>query len=126
MRPIVSISRMGALFSYLALFFFSIFCIVTNKIYPEQPRIFLVIGLLMPLVFPARGLLRAKRFTHAWTSFLSLFYLIAATDIWASGYPAIGSVYFLLTIILFVSCILYARYSPLPFREDGSESQKAQ
>lgn len=118
MRPIVSISRISALLAYLALFFFSIFCIVANKIYPEQPRIFLVIGLLMPLVFPARGLLRAKRFTHAWTSFLSLFYLVAATDIWASGYPAIGAVYFLLTIILFVSCILYARYSPLPFRED--------
>lgn len=117
MRPIVSISRISTLASYLALFFFTIFCIVTNAIYPEQPRIFLIIGLLMPLVFPARGLLGAKRFTHAWTSFLSLFYLIAATDIWVSGYPGIGSIYFLLTIILFVSTILYARYSPLPFRE---------
>lgn len=118
MRPIVSISRISALLAYFALFFFTIFCIVTNKIYPEQPRIFLIIGLLMPLVFPARGLLRAKRFTHAWTSFLSLFYLVAATDIWVSGNPAIGSVYFLLTIILFLSCIFYSRYSPLPFREE--------
>ncbi len=117
MRPIVSVSRISTLFAYFALFFFTIFCIVTNKIYPEQPRIFLIIGLLMPLVFPARGLLRARRYTHAWTSFLSLFYLIAATDIWVSGHHAISSVYFLLTILLFVSCILYARYSPLPFRE---------
>ena len=117
MSPIVPISRISALLAYFALFFFSIFCIVTNQIYPEQPRMFLVIGLLMPLVFPARGLLRARRFTHAWTSFLSLFYFIAATDIWVSGSPALGSVYFLLTAILFISCILYSRYSPLPFRE---------
>ncbi len=123
MRPIVSISRISALVTYFALFFFTIFCIVANKIYPEQPRIFLIIGLLMPLVFPARGLLRAKRFTHAWTSFLSLFYLVAATDIWVSGYPAIGSVYFLLTILLFLSCILYSRYSPLPFREDKADTE---
>src|SRR5699024_5442727 len=123
MRPIVSISRISALVTYVALFFFTIFCIVANKIYPEQPRIFLIIGLLMPLVFPARGLLRAKRFTHAWTSFLSLFYLVAATDIWVSGYPAIGSVYFLLTILLFLSCILYSRYSPLPFREDKPDAE---
>ncbi len=117
MRPIVPISRISTLVAYFGLFFFTIYCIVSNRIYPDQPRIFLIIGLLMPLVFPARGLLRARRFTHAWTSFLSLFYLVAATDIWVSGHPAIGSIYFLLTVILFISCILYARYSPLPFRE---------
>lgn len=117
MRPIVPISRIFTLVAYFALFFFTIYCIVSNQIYPDQPRIFLIIGLLMPLVFPVRGLLRARRFTHAWTSFLSLFYLVAATDIWVSGHPAIGSIYFLLTVILFISCILYARYSPLPFRE---------
>ena len=122
MRPIVPISRISALLAYFALFFFTIFCIVSNTIYPEQPRMFLVIGLLMPLIFPARGLLRAQRFTHAWTSFLSLFYFIAATDIWVSGYPGIGSVYFLLTSILFVSCMLYSRYSPLPFRESKKEA----
>ncbi len=117
MRPIVPIARITTLLAYFALFFFTIFCIVTNKIYPEQPRIFLIIGLLMPLVFPARGLLRAHRFTHGWTSFLSLFYLVAATDIWVSGHPGLGSIYFLLTILLFLGSMLYARYSPLPFRE---------
>lgn len=117
MRPIVPIARITTLLAYFALFFFTIYCIIANKIYPDQPRIFLIIGLLMPLVFPARGLLRARRFTHSWTSFLSLFYLVAATDIWVSGSPALGSVYFLLTLLLFISTMLYARYSPLPFRE---------
>ena len=34
---------------------------------------FLLIG-VVPLLFPMRGLLYAKPYTHAWTSFLMLFY----------------------------------------------------
>ena len=33
----------------------------------------LIIG-IVPLLFPMRGLLYAKPYTHAWTSFLMLFY----------------------------------------------------
>mgnify|MGYP000888642205 FL=1 len=115
--PIVSISRLMALFSYIALFFFLVYLIVGNVIYPDLPRGPLVIGLLVPLLFPSRGLLRAQRYTHAWTSFLSLLYFVVATDLWSSGEHGVSSVIFLLTILLFTGCVLYSRYSPLPFRE---------
>ncbi len=123
-KPIVPISRLMTLGAYFTLLLFLLFAIITKKIYPEQPEVILLFALVAPMLFPLRGLLQAKRYTHAWASFLFLYYIVAGTDIWARGQMGAGSIILLLTAILFTGCILYARYSPLPFH--GFDSKQPQ
>lgn len=111
-----SLSRLTTLFMYFGLFLFLLISITTHTLYPSLPRGVLVIALLLPLAFPARGLLKAQRYTHAWASFLSLYYLLFAIDLWSKGEHHLGLPLFLLTVGLFLGCVFYARFSPLPFR----------
>jgi uncharacterized membrane protein len=57
----------------------------------------LVLG-VVPLLFPMRGLLYAKPYTHAWTSFLMLFYFSHAVGELYSGdsmllYPLLALIF---------------------------------
>lgn len=122
-HPIVPIARLTTLFSYAGLFLFLIYGIVTRTFYPDQPELILLLALITPLLFPLRGLLQAKRYTHAWASFLFLFYYIVATDIWVRGAIPAASVIFLLTTGLFLGAALYARFSPLPFHGFDSDRE---
>ncbi len=46
---------------------------------PSQLPVGLVLGVLVvPLLFPLRGLLQGRPYTYAWSSFLALFYFIHA------------------------------------------------
>lgn len=121
-----SLSRLTTLLMYFGLFFFLLIIITNHTLYPSLPRGVLVIALLLPLAFPAHGLLKAQRYTHAWTSFLSLYYLLFAIDLWSKGELRLGLPLFLLTVGLFFGCILYARFSPLPFRMPSSKKNKPQ
>ena len=44
---------------------------------PSQLPLGLVLGfLLVPLLFPLRGLLQGRPYTYAWATFLALFYVV--------------------------------------------------
>lgn len=71
----------------------------------------------LPLLLPLFGLLHEKRYTHQWVSLFSLLYLaegcvrIGSDPIgqrWAAGVE-IG-----LALLLFVSCVAYAKLSAKP------------
>ena len=47
----------------------------------EVPRAFLLIVLCVPLMFPLRGILHARTYTHSWVCFLSLFYFAIGIDV---------------------------------------------
>lgn len=70
----------------------------------------LILG-LVPLLFPMRGLLYGRPYTHAWTSFLMLFYFSHAVGELYSV-PAV-SIYPLLALICssvcFCSTIIYVK-----------------
>lgn len=61
---------------------------------PTAGRQFIVVALLVPLLFPLLGLVRAKRYTIAWSSMMSVFYFgWGITETWLhSGaiWPWIG------------------------------------
>lgn len=63
-----------ALFSFFALMI-SLICWITlgshSNNYPTSAWLLIA---LIPLLFPLRGLLHGKPYTHAWTSFLMLLY----------------------------------------------------
>lgn len=87
---------------YLLLFIF-------NKPEPHNmlPALLFYIG---PLMFPLRGLLAGKAYTHAWAGYLALFYFIVG--VWYAGAEVdrfIGVLITLASIVFFVGAIMYAR-----------------
>ena len=80
-----------------------------------MPRAFPIIALAVPLLFPLRGLLHGRRYTHQWASFLSMPYFAVGIDAWfnaAAGQAWLGALTVLLSLALFVGTVLYARYTP--------------
>jgi len=63
-----------ALFSYFALMATLIAWIILGTHSENFPTAAMLIFALVPLLFPLRGLLHGKPYTHAWTGFLMLFY----------------------------------------------------
>ena len=77
------------------------------------PRAMLLIVLLVPLLFPMRGLLHARAYTHAWTSFLALGYFALGIDIVYTS-PAdrlLGVLQIVFSVLLFFGCVYFPRYS---------------
>lgn len=64
-----------------------------------------------PLLFPLRGLLHGRPYTHAWSSFLALFYFAYGTAEAFSGssVQALAAAMALLSLLWFVSAILFVR-----------------
>jgi uncharacterized membrane protein len=83
---------------------------------PERvPRGFVLLLAVFPLLLPLRGLLHGRRYTHQWTSFLSMLYFAVGIDLWfnpAEGAAMLGAAAALLSVLQFVGCVMYARYTP--------------
>ncbi|MDH5426015.1 MAG: DUF2069 domain-containing protein [Gammaproteobacteria bacterium] len=87
---------------YLLLFVF-------NKPEPQNmlPALLFHVG---PLLFPLRGLLAAKAYTHAWAGYLALYYFIIG--VWYAGAEVdrlIGMLITLSSLVFFVAAIMFAR-----------------
>jgi len=99
---------------YLLLFIF-------NKPEPQNmlPALIFLIG---PLLFPLRGLLAGRAYTHAWAGYLALYYFIIG--IWYAGAEVdrlIGMIITSASILFFVGAIAFAR---LQGRADKAEAAK--
>jgi len=97
---------------YLLLFVF-------NKPEPQNmlPALVFHIG---PLLFPLRGLLAGRAYTHAWAGYLALYYFIIG--VWYAGAEVdrlIGMLITSASILFFVGAIAYAR---LRGRADKAEA----
>lgn len=79
----------------------------------QVPRALLLIVLLVPLLFPMRGLLHARVYTHAWTSFLSLGYFALGIDIVYTSEVdrTLGVLQIFFSVLLFFGCVYYPRYA---------------
>ena len=77
----------------------------------EVARGLLIIVLVVPLLFPMRGILYGKPYTHAWTSFLALFYFAIGIDIvyYNAADRLLGVLQIIFSLLLFVACIYYPR-----------------
>jgi uncharacterized membrane protein len=64
-----------------------------------------------PLLFPLRGILHGRVYTHAWAMYLALFYFIIG--IWYAGDSStrlFGIIFSLLSVLFFVGSMLYTRF----------------
>jgi len=64
-----------------------------------------------PLMFPLKGLLHGKLYTHAWAMYLALFYFVIG--IWYAGDEStrnFGIIFSLLSVLFFLGTMLFTRY----------------
>jgi len=100
-----------ALFSYFGLMI-SLICWITlgehSDNYPTAA--WLVIG-VVPLLFPLRGILHGKPYTHAWTSFLMLFYFSHGIgEVYSTqGFDLYASLEVLFSCMNFITSLLFIR-----------------
>lgn len=79
-----------------------------SKYFPVALVLIVMVG---PLLLPLRGLLHARAYTHAWTSFLALFYFTHGVGE-AYSNPAerlYGWLEILFSVALFLGAIFYVR-----------------
>lgn len=96
---------------------------------PPQPPLplGLVLGILMlPLLFPLRGLLQGRPYTYAWASFISLIYLIHAS---VELYSTLGDRYLallelLLSFAFYLGCVRYAKLGGRHLKERTTEQEE--
>ncbi len=89
---------------------------------PERMPISLALILTsVPLLFPLRGLLHGRLYTHAWTSFLALPYFILGVDAVAAGTEPIwlGWAATVASTALFAATVCYTRYRGRELRQTG-------
>lgn len=77
----------------------------------NYPTAAMLVLLVAPLLFPLRGILYARSYTHAWAGYLMLFYLAhGITELYSGDaffiYPLL-EVFF--SALFFISSILYIR-----------------
>lgn len=76
------------------------------------PRSLVLLFMVVPLLFPLRGILNGRPYTHAWASFLALFYFMHGVgEAWAGTDTAyLGLLEVLFSVMLFIGAILFARF----------------
>ena len=95
--------RNTALFSYFALMASLLAWIILGTHSENFPTAAMLIFALVPLLFPLRGFLHGKPYTHAWASFLMLFYFSHGIG---EVYSAQGSIFYPSLEVLF-SCTTF-------------------
>ena len=98
---------LGALAGLAVLITLRYWWLTTPPVNPIVP--FLV--MLIPLLLPTPGLLRAHRYTYKWTGFVALLYFVFGVDSIAAGGVSrvLGLFEVAASLGLFLACIAYVR-----------------
>lgn len=89
---------------------------------PTSLSLLLLVG---PLMFPLRGLLHGRAYTHAWASFIALFYLfLGVSDLWSgSEQPLLASLEVLFSTLLYLGAMFYARLRGKQLKAEAEEKE---
>ena len=100
-----------ALAGYFSLFFLLLGSIAGLPADNVPPRLLLLLVLVGPLLFPLRGLLHGRPYTHAWSGFMALFYLVISIGIAAGENTLLtGLLETFAATIWFAGSLLYVRW----------------
>ncbi len=77
------------------------------------PKSYILAVMLIPLLFPLRGLLNGKPYTYAWSSFLTLFYFFIGVDFAYNNIDdkLYGYLQIVFSILMFIGAIFYSRFA---------------
>lgn len=114
--------RVITLIGYFGLFFLLIAWTTWLSPPPRLPVALVLLMLVGPLLFPLRGILHGRAYTHAWTSFLALFYFTAGVFNAAGGIhkPWLAWLEILFSSLLFIGTVFYARHRAQETKADNS------
>ena len=92
---------------------------------PAHLPLAVVLGiLLLPLLFPLRGLLQGRPYTYAWSSFLALFYFIhAVVELYSTPQDRyLALLELLLALAFYVGAMIYARLGGRELKQRQGET----
>ena len=91
---------------------------------PSYPAALPLLIMLIPLLLALRGIVYARRYTHAWITLLLPFYFaLGISDVYADAAARVyGCGLMAFSLLLFISAIAYLRTSP---RDVHHQSQQA-
>lgn len=106
-----TVARWLALSGYLGLLVWVVLWHGWLSPHPEISSALLLTIWVVPLLFPLRGILAGKPYTHAWANFVLMFYFLHSLTLITAdeGERSLALVELLLTSIAFVGCTYYAR-----------------
>ena len=110
MQPRTSFYRALSLLGYLGLL--SWMCIwYFILVDTEYSMTFIAMVYILPLLFPMVGILKGKPYTHAWSCFIVLLYLMHGITAWYSipEQWLYACIEIILSVIMFTGCSMYAR-----------------
>lgn len=94
---------------------------------PPQLPLGLALGILMlPLLFPLRGLLQGRPYTYAWSSFLALFYFIhAVVELYSTPEDRyLALLELLLSLAFYIGAVMYARLGGRELKKREEEASE--
>ena len=105
------LSRVLTLVSYFGLLFLLLLWAVWLAPHPRFPVALVLMVTVVPLLLPLRGLLHGRVYTHAWTTFLALFYFVISVDDIAGALAPVWLAWLELglSLGLFSGCVAYTR-----------------
>lgn len=118
----IAIARAAALLGYFGLLLLLMVWIIwltpaSSVHLPKSLSLLLLVG---PLMFPLRGMLHGRAYTHAWVSFLALFYLfLGVTEAWSSSEQRLlPGLEILFSTLLYFGAMFYARLRGKQLKEE--------
>jgi uncharacterized membrane protein len=119
----LQLARVSALLGYFGLLILLMVWIIwlTPSHTSHLPTSLALLLLVGPLMFPLRGLLHGRSYTHAWASFLALFYLLLGiSEAWSnSEQRLLAGLEIIFSSLLYLGAMFYARLR-------GKEVKKAE
>lgn len=109
-----------SLFSFFGLMISLICWITLGEHSADYPTAAWLMIALIPLLFPLRGLLHGKPYTHAWTGFLMLFYFSHGIGEFysAQGFDVYASLEILFSFMTFSASIIFIRLNARQLKKD--------
>lgn len=107
----LQLARITSLTGYFGMFVFLLLWLTVLSPSDKFPVALTLLVLVTPLLFPLRGILYGRAYTHAWASFLALFYFTLAIGVVVSepSQRVYGIIWLILSIMMYGGCMFYAR-----------------
>lgn len=124
----IMVARISALIGYFGLFILMMAWIIwlTPPNTAHLPKSLSLLLLVGPLMFPLRGMLHGRAYTHAWVCFLALFYLfLGISEAWSgSQQPLLTALEIVFSTLLYLGAMFYARFRGKQLKESETTSEE--
>jgi len=121
---LITLSRVTSLAAWFALFILLMLwntLLAPSHYFPVSLVLVVMVG---PLLFPLRGLLHGKPYTHAWASFLIMLYFAhGIQEAWVNPDERLYALLeILFSVIFYIAAITYAKLRGRQLKQESGEN----